>query len=217
MDELVRIFTGVARPGAAEDFGKYLTQVAVPEMKRRNGLRSIDVVADGAPHLETFLVTTTWTGIDSLKGFTRRDVTQPVLSVPEREMLGSASVRHFRRLLPPQRKLETSLVMEDESRTIMVNGLTVELPPLEYRLFAALHRHAPEPVSSAELARMLWPGSAYAHSSDVRRLVFRLRRVLAQAGSLTPTIRTRSGIGYMLETSAATAWQGPEAGTRYYR
>ena len=196
--EHVRVFTGVARPGATQDFSDYLRRVAIPDLRSRPGLRSVDVLADYQEGQETFLVSTTWDHGGALRNFAK-EPSRPVLSAAEEQMLASVSVRHFTRLATTKSNLSSNVWINDDDRTLTAGSVTIDLPPLEYRLLRALYDRACEPVGTDELVRVLWPGSAYARANDVRKLVFRLRRLLSQGHGHTPTIRTRTGIGYTLE------------------
>lgn len=81
---------------------------------------------------------------------------------------------------------------------VVWNGSTVHLPPREMAAMLALARAPDAPVTSADLARWIWPGSAMVNPYDVRRVVHQLRVLLRQSD--TPIrIHNVHGVGYGLE------------------
>jgi DNA-binding response OmpR family regulator/heme-degrading monooxygenase HmoA len=102
--------------------------------------------------------------------------------------------------LPDHLDLGT-LRLDVKHRRAYVDDRAVELPPREFVLLAELAINAERPISSAELARRVWPESAWTTADDVRRSVYRLRRLLGDHRRTPPLIRNRRGYGYVLEVS----------------
>lgn len=75
----------------------------------------------------------------------------------------------------------------------------MRLPPREFGVLVELALHPQQPISSAELARRVWPESAWTTGDDVRRTVYRLRRAMGDHERRPPLIRNRRGFGYVLE------------------
>jgi DNA-binding winged helix-turn-helix (wHTH) protein len=193
---IVRVFDGVVRQGAVEEFGTYLAEVVAPEMASRRGVLGFDAVVDRASDNARFLVTTTWNGLTELRSFATEDWTSARVAPEEGSMLLSASVQHFERLHSRAYPNCGDIALDPNDRVVVIEGRRLELSPLEYTLLDALFARRGEVVTAGELAGRLWPGSAFAHAADVRRLVYRLRKLFD--GSPRDVIQTRSGVGYVL-------------------
>jgi DNA-binding response OmpR family regulator/heme-degrading monooxygenase HmoA len=85
-------------------------------------------------------------------------------------------------------------------RVAVIDGSPIELPPKEFAVLVELALHPGEPVPSSELARRAWPESAWTTGEDVRRTVYRLRRLIGDHRRAEPLIRNRRGFGYVLST-----------------
>ncbi len=90
-------------------------------------------------------------------------------------------------------------------RIVFVDDVPVELPPKEFALLAELALHPGQPIPSAEIATRVWPESAWITGDDVRRTVYRLRKLIGDDERATPLIRNRRGYGYVLEHQGASA------------
>jgi heme-degrading monooxygenase HmoA len=206
---IVRVFRGFVRPGAEEDFDAYL-ESAVPQLLSSTGMQAIDIAS--TDDQSEYLVLTVWRDKESLQGFAGRDSWQePRLATEERRMLARATVQHFRKVAGFERmplldnptpnahpRPGTRVRLDAERGVAYVDDRLVELPPLEFRLLEKFASAPGKVLGPAELARALWAGSNRAHPYDVRRSVYRLRRLLgADVGS--NLIRTRPGYGYFLD------------------
>ncbi|MEO8323353.1 MAG: winged helix-turn-helix domain-containing protein, partial [Actinomycetota bacterium] len=85
-------------------------------------------------------------------------------------------------------------------RVAYIDDEPIELPPKEFALLAELALHPGQPIPSGELAGRLWPESAWITGDDVRRTVYRLRKLIHDDDRTPPLIRNRRGYGYVLET-----------------
>jgi DNA-binding SARP family transcriptional activator len=59
------------------------------------------------------------------------------------------------------------------------------------------------PVTSDELARHVWPDQPGVNGEDIRRVVYRLRRMIGDDRRRRPLIRNRRGQGYVLQAEPA--------------
>ena len=84
------------------------------------------------------------------------------------------------------------------ARCVHIDGRSLELPPKEFAIFVELALHANLPVQVADLARRAWPESVWTTGEDVRRTVYRLRKLLGDHDRPDPLIRNRRGYGYVL-------------------
>lgn len=78
------------------------------------------------------------------------------------------------------------------------DGIAIEIPPREFAVLVQLARAVGEPLTAEELARRAWPDDTLLTDQDIRRYVYRLRRILRLAGA-DDMIHTRRGFGYVLE------------------
>src|SRR5205823_14642600 len=94
----------------------------------------------------------------------------------------------------------------------LVEGRTVELPPREFAVLAELATHPREPMSSELLCRLAWPNGSWSGPEDVRRSVYRLRRLIGDHERSRPWIRNRRGYGYVLDPPPPAAARRATAG-----
>jgi DNA-binding response OmpR family regulator len=85
-----------------------------------------------------------------------------------------------------------------EHRSVTVDGEQVQLTPLEFRLLAALVRHAGQVLAPEQLLEQAWDDPTGMAAERVKFAVMRLRRKLEDAGAGTapPPIETVRGFGY---------------------
>jgi hypothetical protein len=91
------------------------------------------------------------------------------------------------------------LRLDLSSGTAWVDGRPCRLPRREFSILAELARHPGRPIAPVDLARRAWPDEPYAGAEQIRRYVYRLRKLLGDQGRASPLIRTRPGFGYLIE------------------
>jgi len=92
-----------------------------------------------------------------------------------------------------------SVRLDVSARTVLIDGRPVELPPKEFAVLVELALHAEAPVPVPDLARRAWPESVWTTGEDVRRTVYRLRKMIGDHNRAEPLIRNRRGYGYVLK------------------
>ena len=163
---------------------------------------------------DEFLVVTVWRDLPSLIAYAGERWSDPKLTLTEAHLLEEASVHHYRNgngeILGkggtegarPAGLLELGeLQLDLTRRRARVGGRDVELPPREFEVLAELALRPGEPIPSERLGRLAWPEDAWVTSEDVRRTIYRLRRLIGDQGREPPLIRNRRGHGYVLEAS----------------
>jgi DNA-binding response OmpR family regulator/heme-degrading monooxygenase HmoA len=95
-----------------------------------------------------------------------------------------------------------SVRLDVSARTVLIDGRSIELPPKEFAVLVELALHAEVPVSVPDLARRAWPESVWTTGEDVRRTVYRLRKMIDDHNRSEPLIRNRRGYGYVLNPPA---------------
>ncbi len=122
---------------------------------------------------------------------------QELLARVERLLQGLPTEERARRLA------DGSLAVDLVERAVRVNGRSVSLTPLEFRLLAALLAHAGEALGHERLLELVW-GDARGRSRDnVKLYVGYLRRKLADGGADASRIETVPGFGYRYRPTPA--------------
>lgn len=101
---------------------------------------------------------------------------------------------------PSPAVVEAGMVRLDTgARMAYIDGAPYELPPKEFSLLTELVLRPEQPIPPGELALRIWPESLWMTAEDVRRAVYRLRKLIGDHGRTPPLIRNRRGFGYVLE------------------
>jgi DNA-binding response OmpR family regulator len=91
-----------------------------------------------------------------------------------------------------------NVTLDPRTRQVSVNGIPVNLTPLEFRLVNYLFHHRGRVVSQSELSDNLYSHDSERDSNAIEALVGRLRKKLK-----TDIIETRRGFGYIVPAEAA--------------
>jgi len=91
-----------------------------------------------------------------------------------------------------------NVVLDPRTRQVSVDGIPVNLTPLEFRLVNYLFHHRGRVVSQTELSDNLYSHDSERDSNAIEALVGRLRKKLK-----TDVIETRRGFGYVVPAEAA--------------
>jgi DNA-binding response OmpR family regulator len=206
---LIRLFRGVIREGAHDRLIRVLHDQVLPHLEAHPAVTSttLAVAMEGSP--DEYLVESHWRGVVDLIRFAGDDWRTPRVEPGEEEFLVSVSAHHYVTEGPGPPPAATLLAtpasiclgdVEIDGPRLRVawNGSAVHLPPREMAAMLALASDPGAPMSSAELARRIWPGSAMVTPYDVRRVIHQLRLVLRKSGAPLH-IRNLHGLGYGLE------------------
>ncbi len=91
-----------------------------------------------------------------------------------------------------------NVILDPRTRQVSVDGIPVNLTPLEFRLVNYLFHHRGRVVSQTELSENLYSHDSERDSNAIEALVGRLRKKLK-----TDVIETRRGFGYVVSAEAA--------------
>ena len=217
---ITRVFRGTVRAGQHEEFERLIREDAAPEFEATPGVLSVHFGTPTEASPDEFMVVTVWRDLDSLKAYAGERWSDPKLSLREAHLLADATVHHYRNgdgetIVPPASArgvgrpaevLDLGRLRVDLVRRVAeLDGRELELPPREFSVLAELALRAGEPVPSDELARLVWPEDGWPTGEDVRRSVYRLRRLLGDQGRARPLVRTRRGHGYVLDPGEGTS------------
>ncbi|MBL8579775.1 MAG: response regulator transcription factor [Mesorhizobium sp.] len=87
-----------------------------------------------------------------------------------------------------------ALLLDTRARTVTVEGLPIDLTPLEYRCLHHLMLNRDRHVTQLELTEQLWAQDFERESNSVEVLIGRLRRKLGR-----DLIATKRGFGYRID------------------
>lgn len=99
-----------------------------------------------------------------------------------------------------------SLVVELAARTVLVDGIRVELPPTEFSLLAVLAARPGELVTHKELLDEAFGDSAYMNTQDLHWRMWNIRKLIGDEDKTL--IRNRRGQGFILEASRVEILDG---------
>lgn len=103
---------------------------------------------------------------------------------------------------PVERYADGRLVIDFAQRSVSFDGRGLTLTPTEFKLLAALARHANQVLSAEQLLELAW-GDAYGTSRDqVKLYVGYLRRKLSPEAPDAAPIETVRGFGYRYRPSS---------------
>lgn len=91
------------------------------------------------------------------------------------------------------------LRLDRESGAIYIHDRVLELTPRESALLAALLMRPGQAVSRERLFQVVFQGEANVQADAIEVVVYRVRRKLAQSGTVLVTLR---GLGYLLKASS---------------
>lgn len=187
-----------------ETYGRYLSTIAADHILSHTGVRDLRIfepLEDGGE----FVVKTVWDDIPSLVSFAGPEWSRPRIAPAEARMVSSTAVSHHRfgSGLRVRGIASAGRVSVDPASGVAeIDGDLYRLPPLERRLLCELTRRAGGYVEPSELARVVWRGSAAVRPNDVRRAIFRLRKLIGDHDRSEPVIGNRRGYGYRLHVES---------------
>jgi DNA-binding response OmpR family regulator len=91
-----------------------------------------------------------------------------------------------------------NVILDPRTRQVSVDGIPVNLTPLEFRLVNYLFHHRGRVISQTELSENLYSHDSERDSNAIEALVGRLRKKLK-----ADVIETRRGFGYIVPAEAA--------------
>jgi heme-degrading monooxygenase HmoA len=204
---IIRVFRGEVQPGQHEEFLRTLQEQGIPHFRSQPGMLGVHVGLPTEQAPEEFLVTTVWRDMDAVRTFAGERWYEPKILPGERHLLKRAFVHHYwaeeGERWPPREPPEIidvgPLRVDLRRRVARLDGTEIDVPPREFAVLAELAVRPGHPVRADELAARVWPDRVDMNGDDVRRVVYRLRRLIEGDGPGRPVIRNRRGHGYVLE------------------
>jgi DNA-binding response OmpR family regulator len=99
----------------------------------------------------------------------------------------------------PDRLALGGIVLDDESKTVTLDGEPVSLTPTEYNILLLLMRHPGKVYSSAQIYEQVWNESAFGAEGAVAVHIRHLREKLEINPSDPRYLKVVWGLGYKLE------------------
>jgi heme-degrading monooxygenase HmoA len=203
---IIRVFRGQVQPGKQDAFLRTLREQGIPHFRSHPGMLGVHVGFPTEQAPDEFLVTTMWEDLDAVRTFAGERWYEPKILPGERQLLKRVFVHHYwteeGERWPPREPPEVvdlgRLRVDLRRRVVRLDGREIDVPPREFTVLAELATRPGHPVPAEELARRVWPDRAEMNGDDVRRVVYRLRRLLDD-GRRRSLIRNRRGHGYVLE------------------
>lgn len=91
-----------------------------------------------------------------------------------------------------------SLVVDDLSKQVQLNGQRLTLTPKEYDILKLLASQPGRVFSNEEILKNVWPEGSFASSQDVKQYIYFLRRKIEQDPQNPERLVTVRGFGYKL-------------------
>ena len=99
----------------------------------------------------------------------------------------------------PKKLVIGGIVLDDEAKTVSVDGEDVYLTPIEYNILLLLMRHPGRVYSSAQIYELVWNEPAYGSESSVAVHIRHLREKLEINPSEPRYLKVVWGLGYNME------------------
>ena len=99
----------------------------------------------------------------------------------------------------PKKLVIGGIVLDDEAKTVSVDGEDVYLTPIEYNILLLLMRHPGRVYSSAQIYEQVWNEPAYGSESSVAVHIRHLREKLEINPSEPRYLKVVWGLGYKME------------------
>jgi DNA-binding response OmpR family regulator len=97
---------------------------------------------------------------------------------------------------PETEYADPRLQIDIRSRSVVADGIDVQLTPGEFRLLLALIQHVGQILSPEQLLQLAWDDPTTTNTSRVKFTVLRLRRKLGWDNPETSPIESVRGFGY---------------------
>ena len=99
----------------------------------------------------------------------------------------------------PNRIVIGGIALDDDTKTVTVDGETVSLTPIEYNILLLLMRHPGRVYSSAQIYEKVWNESAFGSEGAVAVHIRHLREKLEINPSEPRYLKVVWGLGYKME------------------
>ena len=99
----------------------------------------------------------------------------------------------------PNRFVIGSIALDDETKTVTMDGEAVNLTPIEYNILLLLMRHPGRVYSSAQIYEQVWNETAYGSEGAVAVHIRHLREKLEINPSEPRYLKVVWGLGYKME------------------
>ena len=99
----------------------------------------------------------------------------------------------------PSKLVIGGIALDDDTKTVTVDGEPVSLTPIEYNILLLLMRHPGRVYSSAQICEQVWSGAAFGSEGAVAVHIRHLREKLEITPSEPRYLKVVWGLGYKME------------------
>ena len=99
----------------------------------------------------------------------------------------------------PSKLVIGGIALDDDTKTVTVDGEPVSLPPIEYNILLLLMRHPGRVYSSAQIYEQVWNEAAFGSEGAVAVHIRHLREKLEITPSEPRYLKVVWGLGYKME------------------
>ena len=95
MATIVRVFQAEAKAGMESEFREFFVNEALPLVKVQPGVTAVSIGLPLSHSPASFLMVSTWSNLEALKGFAGDNWTEAVIDPREEHLLERVSVSHY--------------------------------------------------------------------------------------------------------------------------
>lgn len=92
---IIRVFRAFVHDGMQEEFASFFRETAVPLLESQPGMIGLTVGWPMPSSPNEFMMTTTWSDLESLRGFAGEDYAKAVIDPAEAHLLRETFVHHY--------------------------------------------------------------------------------------------------------------------------
>jgi heme-degrading monooxygenase HmoA len=92
---IIRVFRAIVRDGMQSEFARFFRETAIPLLESQPGMLGLTVGWPVAHSPNEFMMTTTWSDLESLKGFAGDNWANAVIDPAEAHLLRETFVHHY--------------------------------------------------------------------------------------------------------------------------
>ena len=178
----------------AEETDLVLLDIRMPKL---DGWQVLEAIRKQPSTVPVLILTALDSTEDTVRGLNlgADDYLQKPIDLAELEARVQAVLRRIRFSDSPVLEVGPCRI-DQRTKSVVLNGKTVELSPKEYALLQLLASEPGRVFNKREIIARLWPGSSRADASDVKQYVHLLRNKLGAVTSHSCGIENVKGFGY---------------------
>ena len=93
---IIRVFRAIVHDGRQDEFARFFRETAIPLLESQPGMMELTVGWPMTDSPNEFMMTTTWSDLESLRAFAGEDWSNAVIDPSEAHLLRETFVHHYR-------------------------------------------------------------------------------------------------------------------------